>query len=550
MLEEPSGMNLRITLLGLFVFNGGGNLLAQTPAVIPQPVTMKMHEGSFQISSKTSVFANGKAVTEAKKLISALAPAMGFRLKVVQGDPSDGAIVLALDAALRAKLGLEGYTLNVSRQRATIHAAGSAGLFYGVQTLRQLLPPQVFGGKRVEGVAWTMPCVEIVDFPRFVWRGLLIDPARHFIPVKDFKHYLDAMALHKFNRLQVHFTDNEGWRIEIKKYPKLTQLGSQMDWTLRYREGKGPRCFGFYSQDDIRELIRYAAQRHITIVPEIEMPYHAGAAIVAYPEHGVATQHLAELSPEERWGGKHSWRPKSGLLGARPATVAFMQDILAEVIELFPSKYIHIGGDEANIKVWTDDPEMQSVMKQLGCKDAHALHSWFVKQMDSFLASRGRRMVGWDEILQGGLAPGATVMSWRGIEGGVAAAKAGHDVVMAPTSHTYFDYRQAPKELGLGQAVRTLEVVYRFEPIPASLDAEQSRHVLGGQGQLWGELIADPQRRDFMTWPRACALIETLWSPSGGRNVERFRLRLDTHLQRLEAAGIGYRPLGDARPSE
>jgi hexosaminidase len=538
-------MNRRIIQLSIPVIIGccHGGLSAQTPAVIPQPVTLETDEGRFRIRSGTTVFASGGAEVEARKLVDTLAPAMGFQLKLVKGEPRDGAIVLALDESLQVKLGPEGYALAVTARRIDLRASEPAGLFYGVQTLRQLLPAQVFSARHVEGVEWQVPCVEIIDSPRFVWRGLLIDPARHFIPVKDVKHTLDAMALHKFNRLQVHFTDNEGWRIEIKKYPKLTQIGAQMDWNLRYKEGKGPRRFGFYTQDDIRELVRYAAARHITIVPEIEMPYHAGAAIVAYPEHGVNMKRLAELPPAERWGRPPDWRPSSGLLGPRPETVAFMQDILTEVIDLFPSRFIHIGGDEANIKVWTDDPEMQALMKKLGCKDAHALHAWFIKQIDALLTRQGRRMIGWDEILQGGLAPGATVMSWRGTGGGITAAKAGHDVVMAPTSHTYFDYRQHLEELGLGQSVLTVEKVYAFEPIPAALNAEQAKHVLGGQGQLWGELIADPQRRDFMTWPRACALAETLWSPAGSRNIDRFLLRLETHLERLQAAGIGYRPL-------
>ena len=511
---------------------------AQATSVIPRPLAIQMHEGVFRITSTTPVYAAGEAEVEAKKLIDTLTPAMGFRLKRIEGDlPDAGAIVLALDKTLRTRVGGEGYALSVTPRRIGLRAAESAGLFYGIQTLRQLLPVPVFSSKRVEGVEWTVPCLTITDCPRFQWRGLLIDPARHFIPVADVKHFIDAMALHKFNRLQMHLTDNEGWRIEIKKYPKLTLLGSKMDWNLRHQGGKGPRRFGFYTQDDIRELVRYAAERHVTIVPEVEMPYHAGAAIVAYPEHGVNTKPLAELPPEKRWG------PSKGLLGARPETVSFMQDVLTEVIGLFPGRFIHIGGDEANLRLWADDPEMRTMMKKLGCKNAHELHSWFIKQMDAYLAKNGRRMIGWDEILQGGLAPGATVMSWRGTAGGITAAEAGHDVVMTPTSHTYFDYRQHADELGLGRAVLTLEQVYSFEPIPASLDAEQAGHILGGQGQLWGELIADPKRRDFMTWPRACALAEVLWSPKGNRTLRQFLRRLIDHQQRLKAAGVNYRPL-------
>ncbi len=520
---------------------------AATPAIIPQPVSMLTREGVFLITADTSVVAAEDASAEADKLIAALAPTTGFRLKRVDRASGGATIVLALDGGLRIELGDEGYRLDVTPGRIDIRAAGPAGLFYGSQTLRQLLPTAVPSPKRKANLARPVPCLSVTDYPRFEWRGLLIDPARHFIPAADVKHYIDAMAMHKFNRLQMHLTDNEGWRVEIKKYPKLTELGSDMDWTLRYRKGEGRRRFGFYTQEDIRELVRYAAGRHVTIVPEIEMPYHAGSAIVAYPEHGVNMKHLAELPVEKRWwvrGG--DWRPNSGLLGARPETVTFMQDILTEVIDLFPSEFVHIGGDEANLKVWANDPEMQALMKTLGCQNAHELHSWFIKQMDAFLTKKGRRMVGWDEILQGGLAPGATVMSWRGVGRGIAAAKAGHDVVMAPTSHTYFDYRQAPGELGLGRRVITMEKVYTFDPIPDALNAEEAKHVLGGQGQLWGELISDAKRRDFMTWPRACALSEVLWSPRRDRRSQPFFPRLLEHRKRLQAAEIHFRPLDNS----
>jgi alpha-N-acetylglucosaminidase len=367
--------------------------------------------------------------------------------------------------------------------------------------------------------------VKITDYPRFGWRGLLVDPARHFIPKADMLRYLDAMAMHKLNRLQIHLTDNEGWRIEIKKYPKLTTVGSTRD-----RSGSGPGHGGFYSQADMREIVKYAAARHITIIPEIEMPAHTGAASLAYPD---------ELALKPKRNGH--------VLAPRPAAVAFMQNVLTEIMEIFPGRHIHIGGDEANTGVWQKNAEMQEQMRRMGHANVHELHSWFIKQMDAFLTRHGRRLVGWDEILQGGLAEGATVMSWRGTRGGIAAAKAGHDVVMAPTSHTYFDYRQAPKELGLGRSIITVEKVYAFEPIPSELSAKEARHVLGGQGQLWGELIKDRERREFMTWPRACALAEVLWSPKTNRDVDLFLTRLWDHLERLKAAAVNYRAL-DAKP--
>lgn len=540
--------HISVLALGLLVF-----VVAPMPcscstteqvAIIPEPVSLTASKGVCRITPRTEVVAVGKAVGSARQLIDALAPAMGFKLELVEGEPSEEArIVLVLEASLRAKVGAEGYLLDVTPKRIGVRAAESAGLFYAVQTLRQLLPPQVFSAQKVETANWTVPCVSITDYPRFGWRGLLIDPARHFIQVEDVKRFIDTMAVHKFNRLQMHLTDNEGWRIEIKKYPKLTELGSQMDWNLRHRGGSGPRCFGFYSQDEIRDIVGYASERHVTIVPEIEMPYHAGSAIVAYPRHGVNTVHLADQPPEKRW------TPSKGLLGPRPETVAFMQDILAEVAQMFPSRFIHIGGDEANLKLWADDAEMQELMKELGCEDAHQLHSWFIRQMDEFLTEKGRRMVGWDEILQGGPAPGATVMSWRGTSGGITAAKAGHDVIMAPTSHTYFDYYQGPREqepLAIGGLI-PVEKVYDFEPIPPELTEAEAKHVLGGQGQLWGEFIPTPTHLDYMAWPRACALIETLWSPRQSRSPDLFQIRLDHHLERLDARKTRYRPL-DQKP--
>ncbi len=523
----------------LLIAAGGWVSAAENaPAIIPNPVQLQLRSGVFHFTDKTQVVAPGPARIEAIKLIDYLAAPMGSRLELVEStDKANNTVSLQIDSSLEDQLGEEAYRLEVGAGKIEILAADSAGLFYAIQTLRQLLPPAVFSSHRTEDVSWTVPCGHIVDYPRFHCRGLLIDPARHFIPIEDVKRFIDAMAVHKLNRLQIHLTDNEGWRIEIRKYPKLTELGSKMDWTCR-RQGDGePQCPGFYTQDQIRELVRYASERYITIVPEIEMPYHTGAAIVAYPDLGIDTAGLAALPPEQRWG------KTKGLIAPRPATVAFLQDVLSEVIELFPGPYIHIGGDEANIQHWANDAEMQEQMERLKLKDAHELHSWFIKQMDTFLAEKGRRLVGWDEILQGGLAPGATVMSWRGTAGGIAAAQAGHAVVMAPTSHTYFDYRQAPDENGLGKSVIDLQKVYAFEPIPSELNESQAELILGGQAQLWGELIADQQRREFMAFPRACALAEVLWSDRQQRDFNRFRSALTDHLERLNLMKVNYRPL-------
>lgn len=507
--------------------------------VIPRPVFVERTEGAFRIMPSTRLLVKGDAAAEAKKLAEALTPAMGFSLELTASlRPGERAIELKLDDSLSA-LGAEGYELRVTPERIAIAGAQPAGLFHGTQTLRQLLPVAAFGRTKVNDITWDVPCVRIADQPRFAWRGLLVDPARHFIAKRDLLRFIDMMALHKFNRLQIHLTDNEGWRIEIRKSPKLTEIGSKMDWNLRHRDGTGPRCFGFYTQDDIRQIVRYAAERHITVVPEIEMPFHTGAAIVAYPELGIASGRLAPLPIEQRW------RETSGLIAPRPETVAFFQDVLTEIMELFPSRHIHIGGDEANIDLWTNDPEMQTQMERLQLKDAHELHSWFIKQMDAFLSRHGRRLVGWDEILQGGLAPGATVMSWRGEQGGIAAANAGHDVVMAPTSHTYFDYYQGPAEsepLAIGGDL-PLARVYSYDPIPAAIEAGKVHHVLGVQGQLWGEFIATPEHLDYMAYPRAAALAEVGWSTREGKDYEQFLRRLRRHLERLRTLGVHFRSL-------
>lgn len=510
--------------------------------VIPLPVSVETRAGSFLITPTTSVVAPGAAAPEAAKLIDALAPALGYRLKPAEDAAAGkGGIQLKIEPSLQARLGEEGYELEATAETVVIRAATPAGLFYGIQTLRQLLPSAIFSKQKVEGVPWTVPCVRITDHPRFAWRGLLIDPARHFIPVPDVEQYLDTMALHKFNRLQVHFTDDQGWRIEIKKYPQLTQTGAWMDFTTIVQKGQvgGQRPGGFYTQEEIRHLVRYAAERYITIVPEIEMPAHTGAAILSYPQIGLYPSRLNALPAEKRWTAHE------GVLAPRPQTVAFMQDVLMEVMDLFPSKYIHIGGDEANIDHWKKCEEMQGLIREMKLKDEAELHSWFIKQMDTFLTSHGRRLIGWDEILQGGLAPGAAVMSWRGETGGITAAQAGHDVVMAPTSHTYFDYYQGPSQTepkAIGGDLR-LEKVYRYEPIPAALNADKAKHVLGGQAQLWGEYISNQKHRFYMTYPRAAAMAEVVWSPRESRNWDQFLTRLSSHLARLKASEVNYRPL-------
>jgi hexosaminidase len=513
-------------------------------SIIPQPVSIEYDNGHFMIGPKTRIVAENETAIEASKLIEALVSPMGFKLSFADtSGRQGGSITLELEKDL-PKLGEEGYTLKVTPKHILLRARRPAGLFYGIQTLLQLLPPSIFSKTEVRDIAWEVPCVRITDYPRFRWRGLLVDPARHFIPKDALLRFIDNMALHKFNSLQIHLTDDQGWRIEIKRYPKLTETGSRMNFSA-WRRGSGadnsssPRPGGFYSQEDIRQIVRYAAERYINILPEIEMPAHTGAAIISYPEIGLYPEKLSSLPMEKRWIANER------VLAPRPQTVAFMQDVLTEVMGLFPSRYIHIGGDEANIGHWKKSEEMQALKRKLGLKDEAELHSWFIRQMDSFLSRHGRRLVGWDEILQGGLAPGATVMSWRGQQGGITAANAGHDVVMAPTSHTYFDYYQGSSDkepLAIGGDL-PLEKVYGFEPIPKDITPDKTGHVLGVQGQLWGEYISTASHLDYMAYPRAIALAEVGWSPSRLRDYENFIGRLRHHLKRLEILDINYRRL-------
>jgi hexosaminidase len=427
----------------------------------------------------------------------------------------------------------------------TARAPEAAGLFYAVQTLRQLLPAEIFRGAPSGEVDWSMPAVTVEDYPRFAWRGAHLDVGRHFMPKEFVKKYIDLLALHKLNTFHWHLTEDQGWRIEIKQYPKLTEVGSCRKETLVGRQGRDqsqwkfdatPHC-GFYTQEDAREVVAYAKARFINVVPEIEMPGHAIAAIAAYPELGLADP------PKEvatRWG------VFSDILNAEPSTIAFMQNVLTEVMAIFPSRYIHIGGDEANKDKWKVDPRIQAHIKELGLANEDALQSWFIRQMDTFLTSKGRRLVGWDEILQGGLAENAVVMSWRGVKGGIEAARAGHDVVMAPTSNTYLDYYQskdqAHEPLAIGGFL-PLETVYAYDPIPPDLEPQFAKHILGAQAQVWTEYIPDPKHAEYMAFPRLTALAEVVWAPKERKDYADYLVRLKSDLQRLQALDVNYRPL-------
>ena len=542
-------------LAGLFLFSScsesntqkvksgtltGPNMTTQV-SIVPQPVNITVKKGFFTLKPDTVIVSQNNTITLARDLSDKLSTSTNYHLEITKKASSKNSIVLQINSNLK-QLGTEGYKLKVTPEQVILQAPSANGIFYGITTIRQLFPVEIFREAKVKNIKWTMPCLEIEDFPRFSWRGMHLDVGRYFMPKEFIKKYIDLISLHKMNTFHWHLTEDQGWRIEIKKYPKLTQIGSWRKETIAGQLSKKPMKFdgiphgGFYSQDDIREIVEYARRRYVTVVPEIEMPGHSQAAIVAYPELGNTGKQL----PMRTY-----WGVDENILNADESTILFMQDVLSEVLEMFPSEFIHIGGDEAPKKQWEQSPKAQARIKELGLKDEHELQSYFIKRMDAFLTSKGRRLIGWDEILEGGLAPGAAVMSWRGEKGGIIAAKAGHDVVMAPTNYTYFDYYQAdPKTepLAIGGFL-TLEKVYSYDPIPKSLTQQQANHVLGAQAQVWTEYISTPKKAEYMAFPRACALSEVVWTPTEKKNYKNFIDRLDIHLKRLDILDVNFRPL-------
>ena len=522
-----------------------------TVAIIPEPVKLTRGSGAFALTADTVIWTDAAASSIGRQLARDLEPATGFVLTVrTAGAPPARSIALHRDGSL-TRLGSEGYLLDVRPSGVVARAPELAGLFYAVQTMRQLLPPEIFREAPVGRTEWQMPAISVEDYPRFSWRGALLDSARHFMPKEFVKKYIDLLALHKLNTFQMHLTDDQGWRIEIKRYPRLTEVGAWRKETLvgRYVRDKpsawtfdGTPHGGYYTQEDLREIVAYANARFVTVVPEIEMPGHAVAAVAAYPELGTTGEPLEVAT---RWG------IFSDIFNAEPSTIEFLQNVLSEVLDIFPGRYIHIGGDEADKAKWKASPRIQARIKELGVADEHGLQSWFIRQMDAFLTARNRRLVGWDEILEGGLAENAVVMSWRGTKGGIAAARAAHDVVMAPTTHTYLDYYQskdrASEPLAIGGFL-PLDAVYGFEPVPAGLEPKYVRHILGAQVQVWTEYMPAPRKVEYMAFPRLTAFAEVVWTPAAGKDYTRFRARLAAHLERLRALDVNFRPLESSPP--
>ncbi|GGQ30549.1 beta-N-acetylhexosaminidase [Streptomyces roseolilacinus] len=462
--------------------------------------------------------------------------------------PPRGAVVrLRLDGAL----GPEAYRLTVADGTVDITGGDPAGVFWGAQTLRQLLGPDAHRRAPVRpGAPLALAAVRIADRPRFAWRGLLLDVARHFLPKDDVLRQIDLLAAHKLNVLHLHLTDDQGWRLEIRRHPRLTGVGA---WRARTKRGHRASPLwddtphgGHYTQDDVREIVAYAAERHIRIVPEIDIPGHSQAAIAAYPELG-----NTDVVDTAALGVWDTWGVNPNVLAPTEAVLRFYEDVLDEVLDLFPaatSPFVHIGGDECPKGQWRASATAQARIRELGVGDEDGLQAWFVRHFDRWLADRGRRLIGWDEILEGGLAPGAAVSSWRGYAGGIAAAEAGHDVVMCPEQHVYLDHRQdgGPDEPVPIGYVRTLEDVYRFEPVPPGLSAEAAAHVIGTQANVWTEVLDSRSRVDYQTFPRLAAFAEVAWSTTlpapAERDFDGFARRMGAHYRRLDALGVDYRP--------
>ncbi|PKV62940.1 glycoside hydrolase family 20 protein [Pontibacter ramchanderi] len=512
--------------------------LAQEPAgIIPQPVRIAHHDGSFVIDRETVIYLENekKELKPAAAFLAArISELSGHELPIRKGKGK----TISLTLERIEGLGPEGYTLEVTPARISIKANTKAGIVYGIQTVLQTLPAVR------TNAALQVPAMTVTDYPRFAWRGMHLDVSRHFFSPAVVKQYIDLMAAYKLNTLHWHLVDDQGWRIEIKKYPKLTEVGAwrvdhtDKPWDARpqARPGDEPTYGGYYTQEQVKEIVAYAAQRNVTVVPEIEMPGHVASAIAAYPHLSCEGKSQLPLT-----GGDYT-NMASNYCPGNEAVYTFLEDVLDEVVQLFPSQYVHIGGDEVDKSGWKKCPKCQQRMAAEGLADVEELQSYFIKRMENYLLTKKRRIIGWDEILEGGLAPQATVMSWRGESGGVEAAKMGHDVIMTPGNPVYFDQYQAGPEgepLAIG-GFNTLKKVYDYEPIPKELTAAEAKHVLGAQANVWAEYITTPSHLQYMVLPRMLALAEVVWSPPGSRDWGSFNRRLQPQFRAFDQKGLNY----------
>ncbi|TGD57385.1 beta-N-acetylhexosaminidase [Flavobacterium humi] len=497
--------------------------------LIPKPASVETKQGNFILSQSTKIILNDPEFKKEVDLFNQFLKAnYGFELQVL--DNSKSSInTIKIQKSNLTDASAEAYQLNVLQDEIRIASKNGAGIFYAFQTLQQLIP--------VQSQTLSIAAVTINDQPKYQWRGMHLDVGRHFFPVAFIKKYIDYIAMYKMNTFHWHLTDDQGWRIEIKKYPELTKVGAWRKGSMvgHYNDQKfdDKPYGGFYTQDDIKEIVAYAAERHITVVPEIEMPGHAQAALAAYPELS-CTGGPFEVS--------RKWGVLEDIFCPKEETFEFLENVLAEVMDLFPSQYIHIGGDESPKTRWKNCPHCQALIRKEGLKDEHELQSYFIKRIEKFINANGRKIIGWDEILEGGLAPNAAVMSWRGTEGGISAAKQHHYVVMTPGSHCYFDHYQGePKNepLAIG-GYTTIEKVYSYQPTPKELSPSESGYILGAQGNLWTEYIQEPEHVEYMVMPRMAALAEVVWGTSDENAYKDFQTRLMKHFALLDKMGIHY----------
>ncbi|MGY4536197.1 hexosaminidase [Mucilaginibacter sp. UYNi724] len=504
--------------------------------IIPAPVSVKKTPGEFILSQETVIQADSPSNKAVQFFSSFLANSMAYNKQVGLRNARVSTTSIYLTSTNTEGLPVEGYRLTITPQQITVAGKG-AGLFYGIQTLIQLMPLE-------RAATAKLPAVTIEDYPRFGYRGMMLDVCRHFFSVEFVKRYIDLMAAYKLNTFHWHLTDDQGWRIEIKKYPKLTTVGSRRAQSVigNFKDRTplqydGVPVSGFYTQDQIRDVIKYASERYITIVPEIEMPGHALAALTAYPE--------LSCDPSQSYALAEKWGVFNNIFCPTEKTFGFLQDVLTEVIDLFPSKYVHIGGDEAPKDIWKKNKFCQDLIKRLKLKDEHGLQSYFIQRMEKFVNSKGRSIIGWDEILEGGLAPNATVMSWRGEEGGIEAAKQHHDVIMTPSSQAlYFDHAQGKinqEPVGIGGSA-PIQKTYAYNPTPAALTPDEQKYIKGVQANLWTEYITTETKVEYMILPRMLALSEVAWTPTANKNYKDFsETRMPSHLARLDKNGFNYR---------
>ncbi|MDI6103629.1 beta-N-acetylhexosaminidase [Actinoplanes sp. NEAU-A12] len=502
--------------------------------LIPTVRSVSRSAGAFRFDATTSLTAGPGTEGVAGWMRATIGPATGCALL-----PGTGGVRLRVDAGLPA----EGYAVEITPAGADITGGSAAGVFYGAQTLRQLLPPATLRRAPIEAGPFTVPAQRIEDEPRFAWRGLLLDVARHFMPVSDVLRLIDLAAFHKLNVLHLHLTDDQGWRFEVPGWPRLTEVGAWRPTTMLGSRGHesydGRPHGGHYTTDDLREIVAYAAGRHLTVVPEVDMPGHMQAAIAAYPALGNGFDGPV----------RSAWGISEHVLQVGPGALGFCRAVLDHVCDIFPSELIGIGGDECPTTEWVDSPVARERIRAESLAGPHELQGWFTARLAEHLASRGRRLYGWDEILAGGAPAGAVVAAWRGHEPTTHAIRAGHQVVACPDVAVYLDYRQSddPGEPTPVGTRLTLAEVYAFDPLPAGLSTAEAALVLGGQANIWTEHLESARRVDYQAFPRLCAFAEAVWGPAE-RDFAGFSARLPAHLARLDALGVNYRPLSGPRP--